>query len=698
MKRFSVISLSILMTLVISACDSGTQEQTLDTGLLDTVENDAGDEGTPDTGADVGDLVLTDAGDDVGQPDAYCPSEMPVDEIDTARTKFALTMFHWNIQYVAGGLVTTWNGDDISICEMMFGELDPADDPCTGWDDARLNDWIIEDSMLPVLEMYLKHPDWKVTFEIPGLMLDEMVARHPETLAKLRAAAQSGQVEIVSFHWSDQLFLAFPERDLAKSVELTKQKFAEQCIPLSKVVFNQEGQSGLGKHAFMAKHGYEIDVIHRNLVKYVQNTEQPGWPYYTSNGIGTSDPVYAVVGGSVDPESGVDVAWAFFDDGEVLATPANPYFAPVDGYHPEEVDAYEFKLNELATAGYWHTTITEYVNHLKAKEIDPKPLAAIGDSTWQPKDTEGISRWMGRRGTLPYSTHEQDGVMRAANYRASKAVEGARLMIEAGRNAGKDVTAAEAKLEEAYLHLLRCEVSDVTGINPWQGEFVYGQMHTDGANELADEINVMMFEALGWPAVKIDIGEGKAEMLQSIPILDAPQTTEAPLADIVVDTPGRTNTVVWYDLGGVAEMHLAFSQSEDTVGDDIDKRRVTLTFPRFEDKLIYSPGLIEDAVVEQSMTDFTFQYPQTYLPLANGLVGLGNDWWVLKDCGNQHVAVRIAVTEEDKVIQFIDETVAHDTPGTWVFRVFQGTAEEAITKARALNTHPVTYLEGPDSM
>ena len=81
---------------------------------------------------------------------------VPKDEINNSQTKFALSMFHFNVQYVAGGL-----DDD------EYGPF--CADLCEGWDNERVEDWIIRETFLPVLDFYLAHPQWKVTFEMQAL-------------------------------------------------------------------------------------------------------------------------------------------------------------------------------------------------------------------------------------------------------------------------------------------------------------------------------------------------------------------------------------------------------------------------------------------------------------------------------------------------------------------------------------------------
>lgn len=669
------------------------------------VRETPGDPGTPDLSGDPGtdqaeeDLVRPDVpadgpeefpGDPGGDGDGgfTCPSRGPWPSIEDGHRKFGLTMFHWNIQYVAGGLVGEWNGRPISICEEMFG----SPELCEGWTDDVLNDWIIRVSFLPILDLYLAHPDWRATFEMPGLMVEAMIDRHPDVLARLQCAANSGQIEIVSFHWSDQLFLAFPSRDLLWSIAHNRRIFEEAGLPLSGVVFNQEGQSGVGKHRVMAETGYTIDVMHRNLYRYHQreDVDDGVWPVYRSQGPGAAEAVRVVVSGGVDPSAGIDVKWTFFDDGEVLATPGNPYLAPVQP-EPDRnaVKDFEQSLQQLADQGYLHTTITDYVARLERLGIEPRSLLPIADSTWQPPSTEGISRWMGRMGTLGYSFHENDNRIRTGNYQASLCLAGAALLADLAARDGKDVRQERALIDEGYRDLVRAEVSDATGINPWLGEWVYGFRYNESSQGACTRAVDGLLDLLGRDHVILDLdaGEAKPDGTFEPQFQLAPTPPEDLPVAIETEAPGRTAAWTWADDGRVFRGELTIGPSDDPGGEDRAKRTVTLGIPLADGVLRYTPALVEDRVVSVPLADFRLLANRIYVPLANGLIGLGPDLWLLKSCRDVHLAARISTGDADR-IEFIDETVPQEGGVTWVFYLLRGSEEEAIGLARLLNTHP----------
>ncbi|RJO67775.1 MAG: hypothetical protein C4523_08435 [Myxococcales bacterium] len=606
-------------------------------------------------------------------PNPLCDyTNVPQDEPDLSLTKFALSMFHFNVQYVAGGLEAEIDGQTEGMCGP----------PCLGWTDDRLADWIVVQCVEPVLDFYLAHPTWKTTFEMQALMLEVIAARHPAVLEKLRDAAQRGQVELVSFHYSAQLFLAFPALDLRRSIERTKRVFEENCAPLSPVVFNQEGQDGEGKHAFMAEHGYSIDVFPKNLYGYVRQGETR-WPYYASHGVDV------VIGpGEVDPAGGVEVNWTFFDDGELLTVPADPYFAFAVEADLERLVEYEAELAALEESGYKITTIADYVAHLKARGVEQKPLPPVIDGSWQPGSTDSVLRWLGGRSLAPYATRERDNRIRTENYRIRTDLQAAEIIVAEAQAQSHDTADLDESLLEAWRHLSLAEVSDATGITPWPGEFLYALNHNAEAQRLADEATEAAKALLGWPYARIDLSEAAATQLDDPPQPESPQPVDAPI--VATAHAERETSMEWHAIGDNAwELIFSYGPGPDPTGVDAEATKVALDFPRTEDVLRYSPALLDDELVEMDFAAYAFDKPEIYLPLANGLIGLGDGWWVIKDCRSVHLAARVPNTPEEPIVQFIDETADPVEPQTWRFVVVNGAAVEALAWAKQVNTAPV---------
>jgi|GEM_PF-538757 len=607
--------------------------------------------------------------------------EIPVDEADLTQKKFALSMFHFNVQYVAGGLEAEVDGEMVGLCDSF----------CLGWTDERLIDWIITDTFEPVLDFYLAHPNWRATFEMQAMMMEAIGERHPGILSKLQESTKTGQIEIVSFHYSAQLFMAFPRRDLERSVDMTRAIFEKYDVLLSPVVFNQEGQAGEGKHAFMADNCYTKSIYPKNLYKYVRN-EEMRWPYYTDKGI---DVVVGPGGDKIDPDSGIEVAWTFFDDGELLAFPMDPYFAPFSD--PEvtigELAKYEEELTALENDGFKITSISDYVSQLKAQEISQPELPPVVDGTWQPTSTSSILRWMGGRSQAPYNNHERDNYIRTTNYNVGIELAVAEELVKTANLKGLPTGDSVEQIMEGWRQLFLTEVTDATGITPWIGEFQYAERYNAGAKAIADQQITEMLTLLDWPHAQVDLKSYSVEKLEDIPIAEAPETATAPF-DVTLTAPTRTSETEWFRLGdeNTYQLRVTIGKAADETGKDQPNCLVTLDFPRYEDKIIYSPALTDETVVSYDFADFSFQTEEVYLPLANGLIGLGNDWWVIKQCRSVHVAARVPSSlSDEKTIQFIDETADPANTTTWQFTVFNGSQADAMELAIRTNTNPLEF-------
>jgi hypothetical protein len=110
---------------------------------------------------------------------------------------------------------------------------------------------------------------------------------------------------------------------------------------------------------------------------------------------------------------------------------------------------------------------------------------------------------------------------------------------------------------------------------------------------------------------------------------------------------------------------------------------VKIGFISSDPNVTYSPALLDDEFRSYPLSDFAFE--SIYQPLANGLIGLGNGWYVIKHTAVNHVAARI-----DKTGHRITFEVRN--PGmrlhNWRFTLVHGTPEEAVRAADEINVHP----------
>ncbi|MEQ9323105.1 MAG: hypothetical protein RIF41_28320, partial [Polyangiaceae bacterium] len=489
-----------------------------------------------------------------------------------------------------------------------------------------------------------------------------------ELLAKLQTMAQSGQIDVNSFHYSDQLFIAYPEEDYKRSNDLTHEVFERHGIPRSRSVFCQEGQAAAAMAQRMAEAGYATMVWPKNLWSY-QHGDLPAEPLYT---FGNLHMVQGGKGASFDDGNGltIETTWTFLDDGELLATgDINPYFPELFFHDPEEVAAYEQKLLDLEADGYLITTVDKYVDAVKdlVPPATPPPLL---DGTWQPNSTGGVQRWMGGKGL--FFQQERDNHVRTVGQQAHRELVVAEF---AASSSGLD---AREKLDAAWRMLFLGQVTDASGINPFRGEIQYGLSHMSEAMRLAREVIRDSKAELGHPFAWFDPVAGDILAATS---LDEPLFTgEASEAPLTLDVrPGdRDLTETWERL-------------------DQTHWRVTLDFGpgEFNEISVTFPGTLEDQLpVALALDDGTpylleraaFTWETFHFALPTGWIGLGDDRFVIKDTGQVHLA---AVVERDSGdVTFVDQTVPPADAVRWVFHILDGdSAGSGAGIAQAINTH-----------
>jgi hypothetical protein len=564
-----------------------------------------------------------------------------------AQDKYALGVFHFNIQYVAGGTIGLFPGGDSTL----------------NLDNDAVEDQIVTQSFKPVLDLYKAHPSWGVDIEMQGYMLDVIAERHPDVLAELKELATSGQIEVVSFHYSDQLFTAFPEQDWERSQALTAATFKKYGVPLGKSVFCQEGQAGMGMAPQMAAHGYRTMIWPKNLWIYQHGNFNAAPLYQFGQG-------YLVVAGQdvnyTQGSTNIQVTWTYMDDGELMATNnVDPYFPSAFKLDPASVNAYEQKLSDLEAQGYQITTVDKYVNAVKA-EVTPATPPPLMDGTWQPGSTDAELKWLGGNGIEP---GERDNEVRTLNALAHRELTAAET---AAQVAGLD---ASAELDSAWRMLFLAEVSDATGINPFRGEVQYGIAYSTEAMRIARDVIDQGKTKLGATSIVIDpsagsavAGSGGADPLRGTSLAQGPVAVQ-------LDAGDRKTHVAWEQV----------TSSTERVAITFDPGNATDVHAVFPSPL--SPDLVTTLALDDT-TAYTFHksdfsFSTFYMALPSGLVSLGPSSFLVEDQGFAHLAANVTLGAND--VSFEDQTIWAGQGDTWVFYLFQGSAADAVKLADRVN-------------
>ncbi|MCA9621507.1 MAG: hypothetical protein KC731_20940 [Myxococcales bacterium] len=563
-----------------------------------------------------------------------------------AQHKYALQLFHFNVQYVCGGTIG----------------FTPQPSPELDVDNDALEDQIIVESLAPVVDLFEKHPTWGVDLEMQAYMLDIIAARHPELLAKLQAMTATGQIDVNSFHYSDQLFIGYPEEDWRRSNDLTRDTFDRHGVTLSKSVFCQEGQSAHHMGTRLAEAGYQTMVWPKNLWRY-QHGDGDVAPLYR---FGDALLVRGGLGASYDDgTTTIDLTWTFLDDGELLATgDINPYFPEIFLHDPAAVAEYEARLSDLEAQGYTIATVDQYFAAVEPL-VTPEPAPPLLDGTWQPDTTVGVLRWMGGKGL--WFDHERDNHVRTLAYQAH------RELVAAETVAAEASVDARERLDAAWRLLFLGEVTDATGINPFRGEIQYGISHLAEALRIAREIVDEGKDALGLTRALIDPMTGAVSASEDEPFAG---TASDPALALTIQGGDRDVTETWTKIAdGHHVVTIDFGPG--------DWREVSVVFPGvLEDQLALGLALDDETPYLVERSAFTFE--EFHFALPTGYIGLGDGRFVIKDAGQVHLAATVARDGGD--VRFLDQTVDTIDRARWVFHVFDGTPEEAAQTAIAINS------------
>lgn len=633
---------AVASDVVADAASDGTGGGT-DVGSADIAVADTAADAAPDVADDATPDATPDAAD--APQDVVAPPDLP---------HYALSLLHFNIQYVAGG--------SEGIIDSLGGLL-TRPEGFSELDEAEMEDQIIVESYRPVLDLLAAHPTWTLSIEMQGYMLEKIMERHPETFALTKSLVEAGQVELVSFHYSDQLFVAGHRESMERSLAMNEAVFAKAGIQRSGAIFTQEGQFGEGMAPLMAEYGYDVALLPKNLWSY-QHGEGPVAPLYSMRG------KHVIIGGrSVQDEaSGLQSTWVFLDDGELLMTnDLDPYLSSLFVFHQKSYDDFEKQLMDMEAQGWKISSLGAWRQAVLDAGIEVPELPPVLDGCWQPKNTQNVYRWMGGAGV--WGASERDNTVLRNNVRARHALLAAEA-VDAGAATPSPLIA------EGWRELLLGEVSDATGWNPWNGEVQYSLTHSAAAQALAEQV---LAAGLGG-GQQVDLATGAIEPLTA----EAPPGAAVdPLFALQASGKAWAAAEQWQESpdGGVV-LTVTFTPESPNPGRDLQ-----VVMPYTHDHVIYSPALLEDEVVSYPLDGFTWS--SIGIPLANGLLGIAPDRYLIKDMRTLHLAA--VLDRGAQTVTFRDETSPTDVQQVvWRFVILDGvTAEEARQRADGLNVHPI---------
>jgi hypothetical protein len=621
-----------------------------------------------DAGPDGSDATSTEADVPPTPGDLLCADSQPEPATWADGTKFSLAVYHFNLQYVAGGI---------------HDFLAQPDTP-----EEALEDLIVTESFAPLVELFERHPTWGGSFEMQGLFLEVLEQRFPDLLVRFGHLVQRGQVDLMSFHWSDQLFLAYPYRDQKWSWDQNQRLLQRFCLPQAPAFFTQEGQYGEG----MARLAHdEIDamgILPRNQLSFNLGADKPRGLWLDRDGL-----PLVTTDGFTDPATGWVLDWNFVDDAELLATGGiNPYFPELFKVNDKAVQEYEARLQALEDDGFRVTTIREYRRQLEAAGIARTPVPFVHDGQWQSDAGDNLFQWMGFG--AGWAGDERDNAILTGNVKLSRRLRAAEILLDQADAAGKATAALRARLDGAIRDLLKAEVSDSTGWRPYIVEIRYSLDHAAAAEAAVQGVLVEALELLGLPGdAWVDLRS--EEVSTEVPASAPPPLLDAPPFPFELDDGGRGATVTTEDWGSHVDVWIDLpSRTPATSGSD-RPAPLRVSVPEPLTHLVTSPALLEDRVVSVPLADYELLVKQDVTPknrlcvgTPNGLVGLGGDRWLIVDTATLHVATCLSA----EGVWWEDQTQPNQDATLWHLVYLEGTKEQALELAWRVNVEPVVAI------
>ena len=544
-----------------------------------------------------------------------------------SQEKYAIGMFHFNLQYVAG--------------------------------DYKIENRIIRESLYPALLFFEKNKKYKADFEIQGYGIEVLAEEHPNVFKLFKKLVDRGQIELVIAHYSDQLFIGYPALDLQKSIEISDKILDKYGLKRSRVFFGQEIQ-WTPAYPSVLKGKYDLVVT---------SSDPHGW--YRDK----IDPLVNITYGDdqilglIDSKkelNGLSWTYSFLDDGEVfnsLDYRSNFYRVPeqekknIERFRKLEKEGYKFvTMSELA----------EKIKNLKGYEIPDYPF--VPEGTWN-MSVCGPYMWMGRQ----RSGVETDGITRALSYDLRGKLLMYERLVEYAEKQGNNVSQLDSLIERSWRHLLLSEVSDASGWTPWLVEVQYTANEVANAKKELKEVEKRLLKILpfGDKTWKVDTKSGSVEAVSSEKAQEAKESFF--LIPVYVRAAVTTTSVKQIN--------------ENLYRIDINCQRpadgaVEIIFDTPPQGLCYSAGAGEhiSAEVPNNLKN------DPAMALSNGFIYLNNGYSLVKDCTVEHLAATWKVSEQKLV--FRQELAETNPEMNMRFYLVKGDKTEGLNFANALNTWP----------
>ncbi|KPK78565.1 MAG: hypothetical protein AMJ89_01260 [candidate division Zixibacteria bacterium SM23_73] len=141
---------------------------------------------------------------------------------------------------------------------------------------------------LPFLEILKKHPHFKISVHFSGILLEWISDHHPETLDKIRALVEKGQVEMMTGGYYEPILPAIPDCDKIGQIQKLSQFIQEEfnTNPVGMWLAERVWEPHLPKP--ISEAGVKYTIVDDSHFKYSGLSEEELLGYFVTEELGHS--------------------------------------------------------------------------------------------------------------------------------------------------------------------------------------------------------------------------------------------------------------------------------------------------------------------------------------------------------------------------------------------------------------------------
>jgi hypothetical protein len=542
--------------------------------------------------------------------------------------------------------------------------------------DARSAHRHCTEALSPLLRSVHHHPTWRLTIEVSGSGLEFIHRAYPGLFGNLKALVENGQVELISSLYTPSLWVAFPLRDLVTSIELNRQCVDRLGLPWSRIFFAQEAFFGTGVSALQEY--FDVAICKDDYIDYYYDIDWTN-PCFTMRGLKVvvasshlvselacwtqqANAVHRVPLRSEHIQhlneasmlnnfparrgvfQGITWAWYHCGDGNHFGTVYKPDNLERCYYDPIWSELCARRMEALEEEGYRLATLAQFVagfDYRAATELPP-----LVEAGWNPRRSEGVFCWMGRNDT-PW---ENDVAVLTSIARARKRLIDAETLAQ---KAGRRDTEVSVFIDKGWMAMMHAQISDSVG-------WFAGPQAVQNSLLASDETLNAAVQAL--------------DALWAAPVAPA----EISNRDTAESWPepavfGAEGAWTHQDPTPSSRVYECYVKVRDSV--------CGVRFPFEKDELVFCPSGMEETPV--MLPRNMLKVPSVSLPLANGLLQIADDLFLVKDTTTIHLAA--IVSFEDRTVEYRISGARAGKEYWWRFHLIRDVLDSAVALANVIN-------------